>query len=94
VGRTCKAFAAARSTAAFHRDAFTHSGKGLLGRLGAGAIIQRSDSNENATMALLKEGEAAPGFSVPNQDGEAISFDTHAGKTLVLWWYPRASTPG
>ena len=57
-------------------------------------MIQRSDSNENATMALLKEGDAAPGFSVPNQDGEAVSLDTHAGKTLVLWWYPRASTPG
>lgn len=45
-------------------------------------------------MPLLTEGSPAPAFSVPNQDGEAISLDRFAGKWLVLWWYPKADTPG
>ena len=45
-------------------------------------------------MALLKEGDPAPEFSVRNQDGEIVSLASHTGKTLVLWWYPKASTPG
>ena len=34
-------------------------------------------------MPLLTEGSPAPAFSVPNQDGEAISLDRFAGKWLV-----------
>ena len=45
-------------------------------------------------MTMLNPSDPAPAFSVPNQDGEVITQDTYAGKTLVLWWYPRASTPG
>ena len=48
---------------------------------------------ENA-MPLLTEGSPAPAFSVPNQDGTTTSLDQFAGKWLVLWWYPKADTPG
>ena len=45
-------------------------------------------------MPLLTEGSPAPAFSAPNQDGTTMSLDQFAGKWLVLWWYPKADTPG
>ena len=45
-------------------------------------------------MAMVEENAPSPAFSVPNQDGEMVTLDSHPGKTLVLWWYPKASTPG
>ena len=45
-------------------------------------------------MPLLTEGSPAPAFSVPNQDGVTVSLDQLAGKWVVLWWYPKADTPG
>ena len=45
-------------------------------------------------MPLLTEGSPAPEFSVPNQDGATVSLDQFAGRWVVLWWYPKADTPG
>ena len=45
-------------------------------------------------MPLLTEGSLAPAFSVPNQDGAPVSLDQFVGKWVVLWWYPKADTPG
>ncbi len=45
-------------------------------------------------MPLLKVGDAAPAFSVVNQDGTAVSLEQFKGHFLVLWWYPKADTPG
>ncbi len=33
-------------------------------------------------------------FSLPNQDGETVSSDDFAGRRYVLFFYPRAMTPG
>ena len=33
-------------------------------------------------------------FTLPNQDGEKISSDDLAGKRYVMFFYPRAMTPG
>ena len=43
---------------------------------------------------LLKIGDKAPDFISPNQDGENISLATLKGLKFVLWFYPKASTPG
>jgi hypothetical protein len=59
-----------------------------------GVIIWRTLFRRVDKMALLRESDAAPAFSVPNQDGDLITLDSHPGKTLVLWWYPMANTPG
>ena len=53
-----------------------------------------SQTNKENAMPLLDEGSPAPAFSVPNQDGTTVSLDQFAGKWLVLWWYPKADTPG
>jgi len=45
-------------------------------------------------MAILKEGDAAPAFSLKNQDGKTVSLSDYAGKNVVFWFYPRADTPG
>lgn len=42
----------------------------------------------------LNANTKAPGFSVLNQDGERRSLDDYQGKNLLLWWYPKADTPG
>ena len=45
-------------------------------------------------MPLVKEGSTAPDFSALNQDGKPTSLQDFHGKWLVLWWYPKADTPG
>jgi peroxiredoxin Q/BCP len=36
----------------------------------------------------------APDFSLPDQDGKTISLKDFRGKTVVLFFYPKADTPG
>ena len=43
---------------------------------------------------MLTEGSPAPGFSLPDQNGTTVSLDDLRGKWVVLWWYPKAATPG
>jgi peroxiredoxin Q/BCP len=45
-------------------------------------------------MTTLKPGDKAPDFSIPNQDGKEVSLSDFKGKKLVLFFYPKASTPG
>ena len=54
----------------------------------------KRQGNKEETMPLLTEGSPAPAFSAPNQDGTPTTLDQFAGKWLVLWWYPKADTPG
>lgn len=41
-------------------------------------------------MALPEAGSAAPGFSLPNQDGKAVSLADYAGRNVLVWFFPRA----
>ncbi len=43
---------------------------------------------------MLKEGQKAPAFSLPADDGSTISLRDFAGRNLVLYFYPKDSTPG
>jgi peroxiredoxin Q/BCP len=43
---------------------------------------------------MLMEGTAAPAFALPNQDGKTVRLQDYHGKTVILWFYPRADTPG
>ncbi|OCG26757.1 thioredoxin-dependent thiol peroxidase [Gilliamella sp. wkB108] len=42
----------------------------------------------------LKEGEKAPQFSLPDQDGEMISSKDFKGQRILIYFYPKAMTPG
>jgi thioredoxin-dependent peroxiredoxin len=43
---------------------------------------------------MLETGATAPQFTLPDQDGNPVSLSDFAGKTVVLYFYPKASTPG
>lgn len=45
-------------------------------------------------MTTLKVGDKAPNFEGIDQDGNTINLQTYAGKKVVLFFYPKASTPG
>ncbi|MDZ7775314.1 MAG: thioredoxin-dependent thiol peroxidase [Bacteroidales bacterium] len=45
-------------------------------------------------MTYPKEGEEAPAFSAKDQDGNAINLRDYRGNKVVLFFYPKASTPG
>lgn len=42
----------------------------------------------------LKEGDMAPGFSLPGTDGKTHTLSQYKGKTVVLAWFPKAFTGG
>ena len=43
---------------------------------------------------LLKQGDRAPEFKAQADDGKEISLQDFRGKNLVLYFFPKASTPG
>lgn len=45
-------------------------------------------------MTTLKQGDKAPNFSGLDQDGKTHTLADYKGKKLVVFFYPKASTPG
>ena len=45
-------------------------------------------------MNTLKVGDKVPSFSAKDQDGNTIKLEDYSGKKLVVFFYPKASTPG
>ncbi|WP_375238852.1 thioredoxin-dependent thiol peroxidase [Aurantibacter sp.] len=45
-------------------------------------------------MNTLKQGDKVPNFSVNDQDGNKIQLSDYEGKKLIVFFYPKASTPG
>jgi peroxiredoxin Q/BCP len=43
---------------------------------------------------VLGEGDKAPAFTLPDQNGEKVKLSDLEGETVVLYFYPRADTPG
>jgi len=43
---------------------------------------------------MLKVGDKAPAFTLPSETGKKVSLKDYKGKTLVLYFFPRADTPG
>jgi peroxiredoxin Q/BCP len=43
---------------------------------------------------VLEAGASAPDFTLPDQDGSEVSLAALRGETVVLYFYPRADTPG
>src|SRR4051794_7265156 len=43
---------------------------------------------------MLEAGVAAPDFTLPDQAGEKVRLSDLKGETVVLYFYPRADTPG
>jgi len=45
-------------------------------------------------MAMPAEGSRAPEFELPDQSGETVKLSDLAGQWVVLYFYPKADTPG
>jgi thioredoxin-dependent peroxiredoxin len=43
---------------------------------------------------MLEAGQAAPDFTLPDHEGEELTLSELRGQTVVLFFYPRADTPG
>ncbi|HXS33712.1 MAG TPA: thioredoxin-dependent thiol peroxidase [Solirubrobacterales bacterium] len=43
---------------------------------------------------MLEAGARAPDFTLPDQNGNEVSLSSLKGETIVLYFYPRADTPG
>lgn len=43
---------------------------------------------------MLEPGDKAPDFDLPDQSGEQVKLSDLKGETVVLYFYPRADTPG
>ncbi|MGO3763965.1 thioredoxin-dependent thiol peroxidase [Glutamicibacter arilaitensis] len=48
--------------------------------------------SENST--VLAAGDQAPDFSLRNADGDTVSLADYAGKNVIVYFYPKAATPG
>jgi peroxiredoxin Q/BCP len=43
---------------------------------------------------MLKVGDEAPDFSLPSDSGANVTLKNFKGHTLVLYFFPKADTPG
>jgi peroxiredoxin Q/BCP len=44
--------------------------------------------------ARLSPGDKAPDFTLPDADGKPVALSGYRGRTVVVYFYPAASTPG
>jgi peroxiredoxin Q/BCP len=43
---------------------------------------------------MLEPGSKAPEFEVEDHEGNTVRLSDYKGKNVVLWFYPKADTPG
>jgi peroxiredoxin Q/BCP len=43
---------------------------------------------------MLEAGDPAPEFTLPDHEGEPVSLSSYRGRHVVVYFYPRADTPG
>jgi peroxiredoxin Q/BCP len=53
-----------------------------------------TSNRKTVARSVLAEGAKAPSFRLPRDGGNTVSLGDYAGQKLVLFFYPRADTPG
>jgi peroxiredoxin Q/BCP len=43
---------------------------------------------------MITAGSAAPDFCLPDQHGDVACLAAYRNRWVLLWWYPKAATPG
>jgi thioredoxin-dependent peroxiredoxin len=43
---------------------------------------------------MLQDGTTAPDFTLPDTEGNDVTLSALRGQWVLLWWYPKADTPG
>jgi peroxiredoxin Q/BCP len=83
-GKSARVVAASKPAAAKPETKNPPAAKASAGKAGAPPVRKEA----------FAEGARAPGFQLPRDGGETVSLADFAGRKLVLFFYPRADTPG
>jgi thioredoxin-dependent peroxiredoxin len=43
---------------------------------------------------VIEPGDTAPDFELPDQDGQLVKLSDHRGRNVIVYFYPKADTPG
>ena len=62
-----------------------------LGQRPGGCSARLGSCNNHG---MLSPGTKAPDFELPDQNGEPVRLSDFTGKWVLMWWYPKAATPG
>jgi len=62
--------------------------RSLAGGQGAGSLYNRPE------VTMLEPGAEAPDFAVRDHTGKTVRLSDFRGRPVVLWFYPKADTPG
>ncbi|MDH2381392.1 redoxin domain-containing protein [Bradyrhizobium sp. CER78] len=90
--KTAKAKASTKKTAADVQGKASHKAASKPLKREPAATVTKTVTKSSAV--TLAEGTSAPGFDLPRDGGGSLSLKDFAGKKLVLFFYPRADTPG
>jgi len=84
---------------AAEKDSISHRGRALRGL--APAIsdllcgrVHTTEGEAMATQVRLAPGDVAPGFTLPDADGQEVSLASLHGQKVIIYFYPAAMTPG
>ncbi len=59
-----------------------------LAKHALGELVRRKEPS------MLAVGTPAPDFTVAVHDGTTVKLSAYRGKKVILWFYPKADTPG
>jgi formamidopyrimidine-DNA glycosylase len=59
-----------------------------------GTTIEAVHYEDRNDVPMIHEGEQAPDFELPDQDGHPVRLSDFRGRKVVVYFYPKASTPG
>lgn len=62
--------------------------------IGLAFVVWRTIAPAADPTKLLKEGDPFPAWSLKDQTGAVVTSQSLAGKSYLLWFYPKAQTPG
>jgi thioredoxin-dependent peroxiredoxin len=71
-----------------------NSKKGQTKATAPSSKASKTSTSNRTTNAALAVGATAPSFHLPRDGGNTVSLADFAGQQLVLFFYPRADTPG
>lgn len=72
----------------------TTSHKAASKQLKSSEKASKPAASASGTRSALAEGQKAPAFRLPRDGGHVVTLADYAGEKLVLFFYPRADTPG
>jgi peroxiredoxin len=65
-----------------------------LERIAASVLEYEGMRGDGSATTLVSEGDKAPDFELQDQDGRTVRLADFEGRTVVLYFYPEADTPG